>query len=153
MAELILSRDERLALKAHAHHLNPVVLLGTAGLSDAVVKEIDRALTAHELIKIRIPGDDRDEREAMFADLAGRLGAARIQAIGKLLVLYRPKPEEPAAPEAAKPPTKKRAAKSAPRQSPRQAVSKSLIKAARNSAWNATRKPTRKSARRPAKRS
>ena len=96
MAELILSRDERLRLKGRAHHLNPVVLLGAAGLTEAVVNEIDRALAAHELIKIRVPGDDRDQREAMFAGLADQLGAARVQMIGKLLVLYRPKPEEPA---------------------------------------------------------
>jgi len=94
MAELSLTRDERLALRGRAHHLNPVVLLGAAGLTEAVVKETDRALTAHELIKVRIPGDDRDEREAICAQLADRLGAARVQAIGKLLVLYRPRPEE-----------------------------------------------------------
>ena len=99
MPELVLSRDERLALRGHAHHLNPVVLLGAAGLSDAVIKEIDRALSAHELVKIRVPGDDRSGREAMFAQLAAALGAARVQMIGKLLVLYRPKPEEPPAAE------------------------------------------------------
>ena len=107
MSELILTRDERLRLRARAHHLNPVVLLGTAGLTEAVVKEADRALAAHELIKVRIPGDDRDEREATFVQLADRLGAARVQAIGKLLVLYRPRPEEdkPAKPAtAARPP-------------------------------------------------
>jgi putative YhbY family RNA-binding protein len=109
MSELILTRDERLALRARAHHLNPVVLLGTAGLTEAVLKETDRALAAHELIKVRIPGDDREQREAVCAELAGRLGAARIQAIGKLLVLYRPKPEETAPakrpPVRPKPPT------------------------------------------------
>lgn len=94
VSELILSRDERLALRARAHHLRPVVLLGSAGLTDAVVKEADRALAAHELIKVRIPGDDRDERNAICNQLADRLGAARIQTIGKLLVLYRPRPEE-----------------------------------------------------------
>ena len=107
MSELILTRDERLRLRARAHHLNPVVLLGTAGLTEAVVKEADRALAAHELIKVRIPGDDRDEREATCVQLADRLGAARVQAIGKLLVLYRPRPEEdkPAKPAtAARPP-------------------------------------------------
>lgn len=116
MSELTLTRDERLSLRARAHHLNPVVLLGSAGLTEAVVKETDRALAAHELIKVRIPGDDRDEREAIGAQLAERLGAARVQVIGKLLVLYRPRPEEdaaasatalrrPKAPNAAKRPT------------------------------------------------
>ncbi len=93
MSELALTRDERLALRARAHHLNPVVLLGAAGLTEAVVKETDRALAAHELIKIRIPGDDREERQTIAMQLAERLGAARVQAIGKLLVLYRPRPE------------------------------------------------------------
>ena len=102
MSEVALTRDERLELRARAHHLNPVVLLGNAGLSEAVFKETDRALTAHELIKVRIPGDDRDEREAIGARLADRLGAARVQAIGKLLVLYRPRPEEAVAPTPAR---------------------------------------------------
>ena len=96
MSELILTRDERLALRARAHHLNPVVLLGAAGLTEAVVKETDRALAAHELVKVRIPGDDRDQRASIGAELAARLGAARVQAIGKLLVLYRPRPDDEA---------------------------------------------------------
>lgn len=101
MSELILDRDQRLALRARAHHLRPVVLLGAAGLTEAVFKEADRALAAHELIKVRIPSDDREERERVYAEIADRLGAARIQAIGKLVVLYRPRPEEE--PEAKRP--------------------------------------------------
>jgi putative YhbY family RNA-binding protein len=125
MGELILSRDERLALKARAHHLNPVVLLGAAGLSDAVVREVDRALSAHELIKIRVPGDDRDEREHLFADLAARLNAARVQVIGKLLVLYRPRPQE-AAPAKPAPPTRaERAAFGARRKPQREDIRRS----------------------------
>lgn len=98
MAELTLTRDERLRLRARAHHLDPVVLLGAAGLTEAVIKETDRALAAHELIKVRIPGDDRDDREAVCVRLADQLGAARVQLIGKTLVLYRPRPEEEEAP-------------------------------------------------------
>ena len=94
MTEIALTPKERQALKAQAHALRPVVLLGAAGLTPAVIKEIDRALTAHELIKVRVPGDDRAEREAMWASLADSLSAARVQAIGKLLVLYRPAPED-----------------------------------------------------------
>ena len=118
MAELTLNRDERLHLRARAHHLNPVVLLGAAGLTEAVIKETDRALAAHELIKVRIPGDDRDEREAIGRPLAEQLGAARVQAIGKLLVLYRPRPEEeqPAGPAAA--PRPPRGARPAARSQP-----------------------------------
>ena len=110
MSELTLTRDERLALRARAHHLDPVVLLGAAGLTEAIFKETDRALTAHELIKVRIPGDDRDEREAICAQLAERLGAARVQVIGKLLVLYRPRPEDEAPVKLAVEPRRPRAA-------------------------------------------
>jgi RNA-binding protein len=101
MAEIELTPKERQALKARAHGLKPVVLLGSAGLSPSVVQEIDRALLAHELIKVKVPGDDRTEREEIFASLAASLSAARVQAIGKLLVFFRPAPEtdEPA-PEA-----------------------------------------------------
>jgi putative YhbY family RNA-binding protein len=95
VSELVLDRDHRLALRARAHHLPPVVLLGAAGLSDAALKEIDRALAAHELVKIRAPGDDRDAREELAAQIADRLHAARIQMIGKTLVMYRPRPPEP----------------------------------------------------------
>ena len=122
MSELTLTRDERLRLRARAHHLNPVVLLGAAGLTEPVIKETDRALAAHELIKVRVPGDDRDEREAICAELAERLGAARVQVIGKLLVLYRPRPEEEAPMKAAVAPGRRRA--SAPAAGPRSNVPK-----------------------------
>lgn len=102
MAEIRLTPKERQALKARAHGLKPVVLLGSAGLSPAVVSEIDRALLAHELIKVKVPGDDRAERDGIFASVAESLSAARVQAIGKLLVLFRPAPEQPQ--EAPQPP-------------------------------------------------
>jgi putative YhbY family RNA-binding protein len=105
MAELQIDKNERLALRAQAHALDPVVLLGNAGLSEAVFKEIDRALSAHGLIKVRIPLDDRDQREDLYTAIADRLGAARVQTIGKLVVLYRPLPEEPPEAEAPKPGT------------------------------------------------
>jgi RNA-binding protein len=104
MAEIPLTPKQRQALKGRAHRLDPVVLLGAQGLSDAVIREIDRALTAHELIKVRVPGDEREEREALFLQLADRLGAARVQAIGKVLVFYRPKPPEPAGEQASRSP-------------------------------------------------
>ena len=94
MSEITLSRDARLTLRAQAHHLNPVVLLGASGLTEAVIKEIDRELKAHELIKVRVPTDDREEREAIFVKIADELGCARVQMIGKLLVLWRPADEE-----------------------------------------------------------
>lgn len=102
MAELIMSAKERQQLKGEAHKLNPVVLMGAEGLTEAVVQEVDRALAAHGLIKVRAPGDDRAEREQIFADLAERLSAARVQAIGKILVLFRPLPEDAAGTATAK---------------------------------------------------
>ena len=71
-----------------------MVLLGASGLTEAVMKEIDRELKAHELIKVRVPTDDREEREAIFVKIADELGCARVQMIGKLLVLWRPADEE-----------------------------------------------------------
>jgi putative YhbY family RNA-binding protein len=103
MPEIMLTPKQRQALKEQAHGLKPVVLLGSSGLSAPVMKEIDRALSAHELIKVKIPGDDREERESLFAQVAEALSAARVQAIGKLLVLFRPAPEPV---EAAEPPAR-----------------------------------------------
>ncbi len=76
MPEIQLTPKERQALKARAHGLKPVVLLGNAGLSPPVLKEIDRALTAHELIKVKVPGDDRAERDELFAE-RGRSSVGR----------------------------------------------------------------------------
>ena len=100
MSEITLSRDARLTLRSQAHHLDPVVLLGANGLTEAVMKEIDRALKSHELIKVKVPTDDREEREAIFAKVADDLGAARVQMIGKLLILWRPAEDEDEAPSA-----------------------------------------------------
>jgi|GEM_PF-255572 len=88
---LILSASERKSLKAAAHHLNPVVMIGQEGLSEAVISETDRSLRAHELIKVRVAGDDRETRQAILEALCEALRCAAVQSIGKLLVLYRPK--------------------------------------------------------------
>ena len=94
MPALSLSPAERSALRSQAHALKPVVLIGAEGLTDAVLKEIKVHLDAHQLIKIRVFGDERDERIAIYDEICDRLSAAPIQHIGKLLVLYRPKKEE-----------------------------------------------------------
>jgi RNA-binding protein len=94
MPALILSTAERRSKRADAHHLNPIVLIGNDGLTPAVQKEIDAALNAHGLIKVRVFSDERDTRESIFATLAEALGAAPVQHIGKLLVLWRPMPEK-----------------------------------------------------------
>jgi len=94
MPAIELSIAERKAHRADAHHLSPVVMVGNDGLTPAVVKETDAALNAHGLIKIRVLGDEREAREAMYRELADRLNAAPIQHIGKLLVLWRPQPKK-----------------------------------------------------------
>ena len=92
MTALELSPAERKAHRADAHHLEPVVMIGNDGLTPAVVKEVDAALGAHGLIKVRVFSDDRAAREAVLATLTAQLGAAPVQHIGKLLVLWRPLP-------------------------------------------------------------
>lgn len=94
MPAIQLTIAERKAHRAEAHHLDPVVMIGNEGLTPAVKKETDAALSAHGLIKVRVLGDDRDAREAMYQQLAEELDAAPIQHIGKLLVLWRPKPKK-----------------------------------------------------------
>jgi RNA-binding protein len=88
-----LTTRERAHLKARAHGLEPVVKVGQAGVSQAVAAEADRALTAHELIKVRIDGSDRDARVTLGDDLATRTDAAVVSRVGKVLVLWRPRPE------------------------------------------------------------
>jgi RNA-binding protein len=94
MPQIQLTIAQRKEHRAQAHHLNPVVMIGNEGLTPAVKKETDAALNAHGLIKIRVLGDDRAQREAMYQTLADELNAAPIQHIGKLLVLWRPVPEK-----------------------------------------------------------
>jgi RNA-binding protein len=89
-----LTTRERAHLKARAHGLEPVVKVGQAGVSQAVTAEADRALTAHELIKVRIDGSDRDARVALGDDLAARTDAAVVSRVGKVLVLWRPRPDD-----------------------------------------------------------
>ena len=85
--------------RALAHHLDPVVMVGGDGLTDNVKKEVDSALNAHGLIKVRVFSDDRAAREIMFKTLADELSAAPIQHIGKLLVLWRPLPPRERTPD------------------------------------------------------
>jgi len=89
-----LTPRERARLKAMAHALDPVVQIGHAGVSDEAAAEVDRALTAHELIKVRVGADDRAEREALGDELAARTDAAIVHRIGKVLILWRPRPDE-----------------------------------------------------------
>lgn len=88
-----LTTAERKELRARAHHLNPVVIIGDAGLTDAVLAEAARAISVHELIKLRVLGDDRELRAALMQRVCEALGCAPVQMIGKLLVVYRAKPK------------------------------------------------------------
>lgn len=87
-----LTPAQRKEHRAAAHHLDPVVMIGSEGLSAAVKKETDAALRSHGLIKVRVLSDDRQARQTMLEALAEELDAAPIQHIGKLLVLWRPMP-------------------------------------------------------------
>ncbi|MDP2319395.1 MAG: ribosome assembly RNA-binding protein YhbY [Acidobacteriota bacterium] len=88
-----LTPRERAHLKARAHQLEPTVLVGHGGVTPSVMTEVDRALAAHELIKVKILGDDRAARETMGNQLCAGTDAAPVQRVGKVLVLWRPKPE------------------------------------------------------------
>ena len=90
MPAIQLTPAQRKEKRADAHHLDPAVMVGPKGLTPAVTKEVDSALQAHGLIKVRVSLDDREAREGVLATLADELGAAPIQHIGKLIVLWRP---------------------------------------------------------------
>jgi putative YhbY family RNA-binding protein len=93
-----LTPRERAHLKGRAHGLEPIVQVGAGGLSDAVAAELERALTAHELIKVKINGTDRQARHATAEAICARTGAAAVQQVGKIIVLWRPAPETESAP-------------------------------------------------------
>jgi len=103
-----LSPAERKLLKARAHALKPVVTVGGDGLSATVLKEIDTSLRAHDLIKIRVSGEERSAREALLGEICSRADASPVQHIGKILVVYRENTEE-AAPVPKKRPARKQA--------------------------------------------
>ena len=119
-----LTPEQRRALRAAAHHLHPVVTIAGKGLADSVIKEIDRSLKAHELIKVKLAGIEREDRDALLAEICTALECAPVQHIGNTLILWREKPEEPkrsavAVRRSSKPQTKKQAAAAAERKSRR----------------------------------
>ena len=109
-----LTPAERGVLRARAHHLQPVVMIGDAGLTARVLREIDANLKSHELIKIRVLGDDRHARDALMAAICAAADASAVQRIGKMLVIYRPGP-----PGEEKKVRKRRSARKAPRRTKR----------------------------------
>jgi putative YhbY family RNA-binding protein len=88
-----LTARERSHLKARAHALEPVVQAGTSGVTDTLVAEVDRALTAHELIKVKVNAADREQRVAIGDEICARTGATAVHRIGKVVILWRPCPE------------------------------------------------------------
>ena len=94
---LQLTPAQRQTLKGRAHRLHPVIMVGAAGLTPEVLKEIDLALKRHELIKIRVLNENPSGRKTYMEEICHALGAAPVQHIGKMLVLFRPRPPEPPA--------------------------------------------------------
>jgi RNA-binding protein len=124
----------RSELRAKAHDLSPVVIIGDKGLTDTVVAEIDRALKAHELIKVKAATDDREARAAWMGEICSRLGADPVQSIGKILVIWRKNPEEAApkkAPATKAPPKKKATAGKPPFQRGKQASAEGVTRSVR----------------------
>jgi RNA-binding protein len=92
---MALTPSRRSELRAEAHKLTPVVIIGDKGLTDEVMAEIDRSLKAHELIKVRAATDDRDARGVWMERICERLQANAVQQIGKVLVVYRENFDKP----------------------------------------------------------
>lgn len=85
-----LTNKQKQFLKTKAHDLKPVILLGANGLTEGVVAEIDNALNFHELIKIKVPGEDREQKVLIMDAIVRETKAEKVQVIGKILVLFRP---------------------------------------------------------------
>lgn len=89
-----LSNKQKQYLKGLAHSLKPVVMLGGNGLTDNVIAEIDSALSHHELIKVKVPTEDREEKQELVSAIVEKTQSHKLQVIGHVLVIYRPA-EEP----------------------------------------------------------
>ncbi len=85
--------DQKKQLRARAHGLKPVVITGQAGISEAVLNEINLALDHHELIKVRVNAEDREQRREMAEFICTETKAELVQSLGHILTLYRKKPE------------------------------------------------------------
>ena len=108
--KITLSPIERRALKAKAHELAPVVMIGDHGLTPAIIREVDRNLKAHELIKVRAFTDEREMRGKWLDEICDALNAAPVQHIGKIFIIWRHSPELAAATaKAALPKTRRKA--------------------------------------------
>jgi RNA-binding protein len=150
-----LTSVQRKALKARAHPLHPVVMVGDKGLTAAVLHEIDVSLKSHELIKVHVANGERGEREVLLQSMCSHLGAQAVQHIGRILVIYREKPAEPPPERRRAPPQRLRARTLAkagptaratrPRPRPAPASERSAPRPRRTAAPAAGRPPTARS--------
>lgn len=115
MSMIELTPAQRRELRARAHHLSPVVTVADNGLAPGVVAELERSLQAHELIKVRVQGAEREQRDALMQELCAALEAAPVQHIGNILVVWRQRREE----------AKKATVAAAPKRAPGAATAKS----------------------------
>jgi RNA-binding protein len=92
---MAISPSQRRYLRSLAHDLHPVILLGAKGATEAVVKELDLALSHHELVKVKLSGGDKDERDAQIDTLLKGTGAESVQQIGHIVVLFRRNEDDP----------------------------------------------------------
>ncbi|CAM4052872.1 YhbY family RNA-binding protein [Kerstersia similis] len=144
MPNLEITPRERSALRAAAHSLHPVVLIGDRGLTDAVIQEIDRNLNAHGLIKVRAGGEDRESREEIIATICDQLSCALVHHLGKMLILYRPALEKEGEAQAGRrrdsdvyiPKKQAAAGRSAPKAAPRRPAETAPAKPARRDPYD-----------------
>lgn len=88
-----MEKKQRADLIAKAHHLKPVVMIGYKGLTNNVIAETDQALNVHELLKVKISVDDKEERQSMMHELCSTLNATPLNMIGNIAIIYRKRPE------------------------------------------------------------
>jgi putative YhbY family RNA-binding protein len=144
----VLSPAQRRELKGRAHKLHPLVLIGSDGLTQPVLDEIDRALAVHELIKVRAAQSGRAGREQLMAGICERARAQPVQVIGKVLVVFRRKPvEPPPPPREQRPPPVRRRRLAGPRKAATRAGNPGSRKASRRPAPRAGRPRTYRSGR------
>ncbi len=84
-----LTEQQKREFRSRGHHLKPVVTIGNAGLTDAVIRELDLSLEHHELLKVRISGAGREERRRLIDAVCKTCGAEAVQAIGNIALIYR----------------------------------------------------------------
>lgn len=90
---MTLTNKQKQYLKGLAHSLKPIIQLGNNGLTEGVIAEIAQALSHHELIKVKIPSDDRDEKAVIMDAIVGETKSHKVQSIGHVLVIYKPSNE------------------------------------------------------------